>query len=129
MPDDAHAPEEQPTGLSWIAINRPISVIVGIVLVVLFGALSVVDLPIQLTPDIATPTISVNTVWPGAAPVEIETEVLEPQEEVLKNVQGLTRMESNAGMNGGSVTLEFEVDTGLEEALVRVTSRVRQVSG
>ncbi|UCH30815.1 MAG: efflux RND transporter permease subunit [Myxococcales bacterium] len=112
-----------------MAINRPISVIVGIVLVVLFGALSVVDLPIQLTPDIATPTISVNTTWPGAAPVEIETEVLEPQEEVLKNVQGLTRMESTAGMDGGSVTLEFEVDTVIEEALVRVTNRLSQVSG
>ena len=129
MHDDAHLDEEQPSGLTWIAINRPISVIVGIVLVVLFGALSVVDLPIQLTPDIATPTISVNTVWPGAAPVEIETEVLEPQEEVLKNVQGLTRMESNAGMDGGSITLEFEVDTVMEEALVRVTNRLSQVSG
>ncbi len=128
MPDDAHPHEEQPTGLSWIAINRPISVVVGIVLVVLFGALSVIDLPIQLTPDIATPTISVNTTWPGAAPVEIETEILEPQEEVLKNVQGLTRMESTAGMDGGSVTLEFEVDTVIEEALVRVTNRLSQVS-
>ncbi|MDH3486379.1 MAG: efflux RND transporter permease subunit, partial [Myxococcales bacterium] len=75
MADDAHAHEEQPAGLTWIAIQRPITVIVGIVLVVLFGALSVVDLPIQLTPDIATPTISVSTVWPGAAPVEIETEI------------------------------------------------------
>jgi HAE1 family hydrophobic/amphiphilic exporter-1 len=129
MSDDAQLDEEQPVGLTWIAINRPISVIVGIVLVVLFGALSIVDLPIQLTPDIATPTISVNTTWPGAAPVEVETEVLEPQEEVLKNVQGLTRMESSAGMDGGSITLEFEVDTVMEEALVRVTNRLSQVSG
>ncbi len=128
MPDDAHLDEEQPTGLSWIAIERPISVIVGIVLVILFGALSVVDLPIQLTPDISTPTISVNTVWPGAAPIEVETEILEPQEEVLKNVQGLTRMESSAGLDGGSITLEFEVDTVIEEALVRVTNRLSQVS-
>ena len=128
MPDDTHPHDEQPTGLSWIAINRPISVVVGIVLVVLFGALSVVDLPIQLTPDIATPTISVSTVWPGAAPVEIETEILEPQEEVLKNVQGLTRMESSASMNSGSITLEFEVDTVIEEALVRVTNKLSQVA-
>ncbi len=93
----------------------------------LFGALSVVDLPIQLTPDIATPTISVSTTWPGAAPVEIETEILEPQEDVLKNVQGLTRMESTARMNSGSITLEFEVDTVIEEALVRVTNKLSQV--
>jgi HAE1 family hydrophobic/amphiphilic exporter-1 len=128
MPDDAHPHEEQPAGLTWIAIQRPVSVIVGVMLVVLFGALSVVDIPIQLTPDIATPTISINTVWPGAAPVEVETEILEPQEEVLKNVQGLTRMESQAGMNEGNITLEFEVDTVIEEALVRVTNRLSQVS-
>ena len=128
MPDDARPHEEKPTGLTWIAIQRPVSVVVGVLLVVLFGALSVVDLPIQLTPDISTPTISVNTVWPGAAPIEVETEILEPQEEVLKNVQGLTSMESQAGMNGGSITLEFEVDTVIEEALVRVTNRLSQVS-
>jgi len=128
MQDDSHPHEEQPTGLSWLAIQRPISVIVGIVLVVLFGILSVLDLPIQLTPDIATPTISVSTVWPGAAPVEIETEILEPQEEVLKNVQGLTRMESSASTNSGRITLEFEVDTVIEEALVRVTNKLSQVA-
>jgi len=128
MPDDTRPLEDRPAGLTWIAIQRPVSVVVGVVLVVLFGALSVVDLPIQLTPDISTPTISVNTVWPGAAPIEVETEILEPQEEVLKNVQGLTRMESQAAMDGGSITLEFEVDTVIEEALVRVTNRLSQVS-
>ncbi|MDH3729190.1 MAG: efflux RND transporter permease subunit, partial [Myxococcales bacterium] len=127
MPGDAPH-EEQPSGLTWIAIQRPITVIVGIVLVVLFGALSIVDLPIQLTPDIATPTISVSTSWPGAAPVEIETEILEPQEEVLKNVQGLTLMESSASKDSGSITLEFEVDTDIEEALVRVTNKLSQVA-
>ncbi|MBW1833061.1 MAG: efflux RND transporter permease subunit, partial [Deltaproteobacteria bacterium] len=71
--------------------------------------------------------ISVSTTWPGAAPLEIETEILEPQEDVLKNVQGLTRMESTASMNSGSITLEFEVDTVIEEALVRVTNKLSQV--
>ncbi|MBT8482379.1 MAG: efflux RND transporter permease subunit [Myxococcales bacterium] len=128
MTDESAPSDEKPTGLIWVAIQRPISVVVGIVLVILFGTLSVMDLPIQLTPDIATPTISVSTAWPGAAPVEIETEILEPQEEVLKNVQGLTRMESSASMNSGSITLEFEVDTDIEEALVRVTNNLSQVS-
>jgi HAE1 family hydrophobic/amphiphilic exporter-1 len=128
MPDDPQLHEPEPTGLTWIAIQRPISVIVGIVLVVLFGALSLVDLPIQLTPDITTPTITISTAWPGAAPLEIETEILEQQEEVLKNVQGLTRMESSASTDSGSVTLEFEVDTDIEEALVRVTNKLSQVA-
>ncbi len=128
MPDDLLPPDERPAGLAWIAIQRPITVIVGIVLVILFGALSVVDIPIQLTPDISTPTISVNTAWPGAAPVEVETEILEPQEYVLKNVQGLTLMESSASKDVGSITLEFEVGTDIEQALVRVTNKLSQVA-
>ena len=127
MPDDSRPPEAQPVGLIWTAIQRPITVIVGIMLVVLFGALSVVDLPIQLTPDIQTPTITITTAWPGAAPAEVETEVLEPQEEALKDLQGLTLMESSANKDSGSITLEFEVDTDIEEALVRVTNKLSQV--
>ena len=118
---------ERPVGLSWLAIQRPTSVIVGILLVVLFGALSVVDLPIQLTPDISTPTIGIQTVWPGAAPVEVESEILEPQEEVLKNIQGLTRMQSSAQLDSAGIALEFEVGTDIEEALVRVTNALSQV--
>ena len=124
---DAEA-EPEGSGLSWIAIKRPTTVIVIILLTVIFGWLSVADIPIQLTPDISVPTISVTTAWPGAAPIEVETEILEPQEEVLKNVQGLQTMESSASSNSGTITLEFDVGTSLQEALVRVTNRLSQVS-
>ena len=45
-----------------------------------FGLLAVFELPIQLTPDIERPTITVTTTWLGASPVEVESEVIEPQE-------------------------------------------------
>ena len=120
--------ESEGSGLIWIAIKRPTTVIVAILLTVFFGALSVSGIPIQLTPDVTVPTITVSTAWPGAAPVEVETEILEPQEEVLKSLQGLEKMESSASNNSGSITLEFKVGTPLEEALVRVTNRLSQVS-
>ena len=123
----AASDEETGSGLLWIAIQRPTTVIVGIILVVLFGALSVVDIPIQLTPDISVPTISVSTTWPGAAPIEIESEIIEPQEEVLKNVEGLARMESTARTNSASVVMEFDVGTSIDETLVRVTNQLSQV--
>ncbi len=114
-------------GLIAIAIRRPVSILVGVVLVVLFGSLSLVRLPIQLTPDIAIPSLTVTTRWSGAAPQEVEREILEEQEEVLKSVQGLDRMTSEASSGQGSVTLEFEVGTEIGEALVRVTNRLSQV--
>ncbi len=102
-------------------------VIVGILLVMLFGILSVSDLPIQLTPDVSVPSITVTTAWPGAAPAEVEKEVLLPQEEVLKSVDGLDRMVGEATDGASTLTLEFEVGTPMEEALVRVSNRLAQV--
>ncbi len=114
-------------GLIGTAIARPVAVLVGVILVVLFGFLSIQGLPIQLTPDIEVPTLSVQTQWPGAAPAEVEREIIEEQEEVLKDVQGLVRMTSDAENARGTVTLEFEVGTNIDEAMVRVSNRLTQV--
>ncbi len=114
-------------GILAQAISRPVSVISVMILVLFFGALSVLELPIQLTPDIARPTISVTTSWLGASPVEVESEVVEPQEEVLKRVAGLTSMESNSSLGRGEITLEFEVGTDMDQALVRVSNQLSQV--
>ena len=110
-----------------LAIDRPVGVMVGILLVLLFGVLSISDLPIQLTPDVSIPTITVTTTWPGAAPAEVEKEVLLPQEEVLKSVDGLDRMVGEASDGTSVLTLEFEVGTSMEEALVRASNRLAQV--
>jgi len=111
-----------------LAIDRPIGVIVGILLVMLFGVLSIADLPVQLTPDVAIPTITVSTGWPGAAPAEVEQEILLEQEEVLKSVVGLDRMVGEASNGIAVLTLEFEVGTPMDAALVRVSNRLAQVA-
>lgn len=109
------------------AIERPVGVTVGVILVLLFGLMALGRVPIQLTPDIVVPTLTVQTRWPGAAPAEVERELLVPQEDVLKSVQGLERMTSEAQRDQGTITLELEVGTDLDEALVRVTNRLSQV--
>jgi HAE1 family hydrophobic/amphiphilic exporter-1 len=111
-----------------LAIERPVTVMVGVILTVFFGGAAVLALPIQLTPDIQVPTLTVRTTWPGATPQEIEREILEEQEEVLKSVQRLDRMVAEARPDQGSLTLEFEVGTDIDEALVRVSNQLQQVS-
>ncbi len=118
---------EDAKGLLAVAIRRPVSVISVVLLVLFFGILSVFELPVQLTPDIARPTITVSTNWPGAAPVEVESEVIEPQEDVLKRVAGLTDMESTSRLGQGEITLEFEVGSDMDQALVRVSNQLGQV--
>ncbi|TNE92716.1 MAG: efflux RND transporter permease subunit [Deltaproteobacteria bacterium] len=110
-----------------LAIARPVGVAVGVLLVLLFGVLSLQGLPIQLTPDVSIPSITVTTRWPGAAPSEVEREILLEQEEVLKSVDGLERMIGTANDSSAELTLEFAVGTPMEEALVRTSNRLAQV--
>ncbi len=119
--------KELPAGLLKSAIERPVTVVSLMILLSFFGALSIFRLPIQLTPDVTLPTISVNTTWPGASPVEVETEILEEQEEVLKRIQGLELMESTARLGSAEINLEFAVGTDLDQALVRVSNQLSQV--
>ncbi|MFQ5351148.1 MAG: efflux RND transporter permease subunit, partial [Thermoanaerobaculia bacterium] len=51
----------------------------------MFGALALTRIPVQLTPTVEEPQVSVMTVWPGASPLEIEREIVDEQEEQLKS--------------------------------------------
>ena len=109
------------------AIKYPVTVSVGVFLLVLFGLLALFSIPIQLTPDVDRPIIEVQTEWPGASPQEVEEEIVIEQEDVLKNVEGLRRMKSESADSHGSVELEFPVGTEVNTALLRVSNRLNQV--
>jgi HAE1 family hydrophobic/amphiphilic exporter-1 len=109
------------------AIRYPVTTAVGVILVVLFGALALFGLPIQLTPNVEDTVITVQTVWPGASPLEIEREIIVKQEEQLKSLEGLFKLESSSQDSVGSITLTFQVGTDVDGALLRVSNRLDQV--
>ncbi len=109
-------------------IRNPVKVSVCVLLLAMFGIIAMFRMPVQLSPDVELPTISVSTVWPGASPHEIEKEIVKEQEEQLKSVQGVIKMTSDCSESVGSVTLEFSVGTDLQEALLKVNSQLQQVS-
>ncbi|PKL95060.1 MAG: AcrB/AcrD/AcrF family protein [Gammaproteobacteria bacterium HGW-Gammaproteobacteria-8] len=111
-----------------LGLSNPVAVAVGCILLVIFGLLSLMRLPVQMTPNIDRPTISISTGWRAAAPNEVEAEIIEPQEAQLRDVPGLQRMNSSAGQGRGSVTLEFDVGADLNRALIEVINRLNQVS-
>ncbi len=111
------------------ALNKPVSVAVAVILVLTFGLIGLDKLPVQLTPDVETPQITVQTTWGGATPYEIEKDIIEKQEEALKGLQGLTKMESASYNNFGEITLSFVLGTNLDDALLRVSNKMNEVSG
>lgn len=109
------------------SIHNPVTVIVGVLLVVLFGIISLQQIPVRLSPNVDEPVISVRTLWPGATPYEIERDIIEEQEKVLKGIPGLYEMESNSSNGFGTITLRFELGTDLDAALLRVSNKLDEV--
>lgn len=113
--------------LTRLGLSNPVAVAVGCILLVIFGLLSLSRLPVQMTPNIDRPTISISTGWRAAAPSEVESEIIEPQENQLRDVPGLQRMTASAGQGSGSINLEFDVGADLNRALIEVINRLNQV--
>lgn len=108
-------------------VANPIKVSVGALLLSLFGAIALWRMPMQLTPEVQIPTISIETRWPGASPQEIEREIIQEQEEQLKSVEGVTKLSSESQDSVGVITMEFYVGANMEETLLKVNSRLQQV--
>ncbi|MFQ5844466.1 MAG: efflux RND transporter permease subunit, partial [Planctomycetota bacterium] len=108
-------------------VRNPTKVAVGVLLLALFGTIALLRMPMQLTPEVQTPIITVETRWRGASPQEVEREVVQEQEEQLKGVEGVTKMSSECMDSFGRITLEFVVGTDMSEALLKVNTRLQQV--
>jgi multidrug efflux pump subunit AcrB len=109
------------------AIRNPVAIGVTVLLISLFGVLSLKNLPLQLFPDIERPTIAIFTNWRGASPEEVEAELLEPQEQVLQGLPGVEEVNGNANSGGSAVFLTFAIGTDMKAALVDVIGRMSRL--
>lgn len=111
------------------AIDRPVAVVAAVMMAILFGVIALSRIPIQLAPDVRKPIVVVETNWPGAAPSEIEREIVNLQEEALRGLEGLDIMTSQSRTGSAEVTLEFSVGTDMSQSLLLVSNRLDRVSG
>lgn len=112
--------------IRW-SINKPVSVAVGVILVVMFGLIGLGAIPIQLTPTVDRPNIEVTTRWPGRSPQEIVDNITREQEKRLKNVSNLKRMRSTSTEGQSTISLEFYLGADISRALQEVSDSLRQV--
>ncbi len=112
--------------LTRTALKNPASIIVIAILILLFGVISLLKLPIQITPDIEQPQISVFTGWRSAAPQEVEAVIIEPIENAIKNTRGVTKVETSIQRGFGSITLTFDVGADMQQAMLDVINKLNQ---
>ncbi|HWR75531.1 MAG TPA: efflux RND transporter permease subunit, partial [Bacteroidales bacterium] len=98
------------------AVKRPVTTILIFVITMIIGLYSLMQLPVDLYPEIELPFISVYTSYPGASASDIETNVTRPIENTLSAVSGLKEITSTSSDNTSVIFLQFEYETNLDEA-------------
>ncbi|MCM2269264.1 MAG: efflux RND transporter permease subunit, partial [Thermoanaerobaculia bacterium] len=110
--------------LGEISVNNRASVFFGIVAVVLAGLSAYTTLPRESFPDISVPNILVYTLWPGASPVDVETQITDELERELQGLEGIKEITSSSLESVSTVNVEFVSGTDLDFALQKVRDRV-----
>jgi HAE1 family hydrophobic/amphiphilic exporter-1 len=105
-------------------VRYPVSVIVGIILALLFGVISLTRIPVQMTPTVDRPEISIETTYRGSAPQEVENEIIDRQEEKLISVQNLREMVSTSYEGRGVITLRFDWGVNKDVARLEVSEKL-----
>jgi len=114
-------------GITEQAVKNPAGVAVAVAIITLFGLFSLGKLPVQLFPDIDLPQLSVQANWRAASPREVESEILEPMEEVLQGLPGMRVMEANAFNGGAYINLQFNLETDMQATLMDVIGRLNRL--
>ncbi|WP_448561772.1 efflux RND transporter permease subunit [Trichothermofontia sp.] len=110
-------------------IRRPVFASVCSLLIVLIGLVSYTRLPLQEYPSIEPPVVSVRTVYPGANPLVVETEVTEILEKGINGVEGIRTLTSESRDSVSTITVQFNLGRDLEAAAQDVRARVARVVG
>jgi HAE1 family hydrophobic/amphiphilic exporter-1 len=109
-------------------VRYPVTVMVGVILALLFGGLSIARLPMQMIPTVDRPEITVETEYPGAAPLEVEQEIVKRQEEKLNAVENLREITSSSIEGKGTIVLRFDWGVNKDIARLAVSEKLDLVT-
>ena len=112
-----------------LAIERPIAVMAMILMTIVFGAVALQTIPIQMSPDIEKPVLDVRVRWNGASPVDVDREIVSRLERELASLNGVEEIASRSSRGYARVTLTYGVTQDMDKALVMLLSKLSAVNG
>ncbi len=111
-------------GLTNLALNNRISVMVLMVLIIALGISSYINLPKESYPEVEIPTIYVGTPYPGNSPVDIENLITRPLEKEINTIDEIDNINSTSVQDYSTIIIEFITGTDVQEALQKVKDAV-----
>lgn len=115
--------------LPGLAVKRPVTVVMLIVMAILLGGVSLSRLGVDLFPRIKFPIAVVATTYQGAGPREVEKLVTKPIEEAVSTVSGVKSITSTSSEDASAVIVEFEWGTDMDFATLKLRERVERIQG
>ena len=107
-----------------LAINRPITTLMGVLTFIVFGLMSYNSMPTNLFPNVDFPVVTVQTTYNGADPSTVETKVTDKIEEAVSGVDGIDKLMSTSYEGFSVVTIQFELTKDLDEATNDVRDKI-----
>lgn len=114
--------------MSKFCVKKPYTVVVAVVLVLVLGVISFMNMTTDLLPSLELPYVVAVTTYPGASPEKVEKSVTEVLESAFGTVNGVANLSSVSSENMSMLILEFESGTNMDTAMVNLSTAVDQVS-
>ena len=115
--------------ISAMAIKRPVTTAMCVLIVIILGAVSFGGLGLDLLPDISFPMAVVSVSYSGAGPMEVESLVTRPLESVLSTVSNIKSIHSVSGEGNATVMVEFASGTDMDFAALDMREKVDMIKG
>src|SRR6476469_6872589 len=100
-------------GITRLAINRPIAILMLMLALIILGLFSYAKMPVELSPKVDFGFVSVSTSYPGTNPQEMETLITKPIEDSISGVSGLRQISSTSQQGVSTVSCQFFIGTDL----------------
>ena len=110
------------------SVKKPFTVLVAVIMVLILGFVAITKMQTNLLPDVSTPYLMVVTVYPGASPERVENEVSDVMESALGTISGVKNVTATSAENYSLLLMEFEDDTDMNSAVVKVSNKVDQTT-
>ena len=110
------------------SVKKPFTILVAVIMVLLLGFVSITSLQTNLLPDISTPYLMVVTVYPGASPERVESEVSDVMENALGTVSGVENITATSAENYSLLLMKFAEGTDMNSAMVKTSNKVDQTA-